>query len=230
MTQNQIAYLFSAFAIIVFSGCKNEQSTKGEITETTRTEIVTRTYSIKSSESNVVEKDTVNMIQSIVMAKNGKEEANIFYNLDESISWKDVYVYDPDGNKVGSKFYEGGKDQTIYYKYDVDDLGRKIGFSAFDINTDTLLYDGVSRFENEGAIRKDGYLNKKGEFKWNLKYEFDKDGKETGYVYVDLGSGEIYPTTYKYTKFDEDGEWIERQAIEKSQVQSIETREFRKLD
>lgn len=192
--------------------------------EPSKTEIITKTYAVKFENENAL-KDTINMIQSIIVDQTGKELVNIYYNLDNTEGWRDEYTYDTDGNKIGSKYYED-QQQISYYEYDIDERGRRIAYRAKDVQTDTLLYDGASQYENDGQLRKDGNINKEGEFKWNYEYEFDETGKELGYTYISRKSGKRFPRTYEYTAFDKNGEWIERKTIEDNKVISIETREF----
>ncbi|NNE25466.1 MAG: hypothetical protein HKN09_01365 [Saprospiraceae bacterium] len=227
---DKIQQITIALSILMTWACNNPQNVNGETKQNAsqKTEIVTKTFSIKL-EGDKVKKDTINMIQSMIVYDDGQEIANRYYNLDGSVSWTDEYDYDGNGNKTGSRYFEGEGNQTAYYEYDLDSLGRRIAYRAKDVNTDTLLYDGASQYLDNGKIRRDGYFNKTGEFKYNFEYQFDEDGKEIGYIYIDLGSGDKYPSKYRYTKFNEKGEWLEREIVETEQVSSIEVREFKAL-
>ena len=81
--------------------------------------------------------------------------------------------------------------------------------------------------KNDGQLRKDGFVNDQGNFIWNFEYLFDTEGKEIGYTYIDLQSGERFPYLYEYTKENEEGEWTERQVLENGNVKSIETRSWK---
>jgi len=217
-------------SVLLIFGCKDKTETKIEPSETkpSKVEIITKSFSTKT-ENGAFVKDTVNMIQSIIVDDNDKEIANIYYELDGSESWKDIYQYDDAGRKIGSKYYEKGI-QKSYYEYDLDSFGRRIGYRTKEVNTDTLIYDGASRYENNGLLRKDGYVTKDGVFKWNYEYYFDADGKELGYAYVSSKSGKKFPRDYKYIHFNKDGKWTERHAIENDTVVGIEVREFKAVD
>lgn len=227
---NKIQQIIIALVILITWSCNNPSKVNSETeqNEAHKIEIVTKTFSV-NLEGDKPEKDTINMIQSMVIDEGGKEIANRYYNLDGSVSWSDEYDYDENENKIGSRYFESDGNQTTYYEYDLDSLGRRIAYRAKDVNTDTLLYDGASQYLYNGKIRRDGYFNKTGEFKYNFEYQFDEDGKEIGYIYIDLGSGDKYPSKYRYTKFNEKGEWLEREIVETEQVSSIEVREFKAL-
>ena len=83
----------------------------------------------------------------MIYDQEGREVANIYYNLDGSVSWKDEYVFNDKGQKVGSKFYDKGEKLTSYYEYEIDDLGRRTYYKALDVSTDSLLFDGAFRYE-----------------------------------------------------------------------------------
>lgn len=225
-----LIWLSIIFVAICMISCGESKKNDTQKTDSVpkKTEIITRTFSTKHENGNMI-KDTVNMIQSYIVDEKGKELSNIYYNLDNSESWRDEYKYDENGNKIGSNYFEGSK-QVSYYEYDIDDLGRRIGYRAKDINTDTLLYDGASKYEDNGKLRKDGYINKRGEFKWNYEYLFDESGKELGFVYVSSKSGKRFPKNYEYIKFNDDKEWVERKIVENDTVVSIETRAFKIIE
>lgn len=228
----RIAQLILLLGGLYLTACENsEPKTSATLIkkEKFETEILTQTFSVKYVDEVAV-KDSVNMLQSIIVDEAGKELSNIFYNLDGTIAWKDQYKYDEQGNKIGSDYFENGPQAISYYEYDLDSLGRKIAYRAKDSNTDTLLYDGASRYENDGTLRKDGYVDKQGNFKWNYEYYFDKNGKELSYTYISSKSGKRFPRTYEYITHNEKGEWTERNTIEDGKVISIETRSFKRLD
>ena len=219
--------IFGVTFLISCGDSKKIETSKNESTSE-RVEVMTKTFSVKNQDGKII-KDTVNMIQSYIIDESGKELTNIYYNLDNTESWRDEYKYNKEGNKIGSSYFEGNK-QVSYYEYDIDEFGRRIGYRAKDINTDTLLYDGASKYEENGKLRKDGYINKEGEFKWNYEYRFDEKGKELGFVYISPKSGKRFPRSYEYKKFNSAKEWIERNIVENDKVVSIETREFKILE
>ena len=189
------------------------------------TEVITRTYAVKlmDGESKI---DTLQQIQSITRDSKGKEIGITSYNLDLSIAWTDQYIYDKDDNLIGADHFDKGTDNTIYYAYEIDENGRKTSYVAFDHGTDAVLYDGASRYEEFGQLKKDGYLNEKGNFICNFEYRYDDSGEEQGYVYIDNTSNKRYPSTYKYADYNDDNQWIKRFVVSDDSVKSIEVREF----
>lgn len=187
-------------------------------------ETITRAYTIKDSAGKKV-KDTVRMMQAISFRPDGKEHSNIYYNLDGTKAWEDLYQYNADGHKSGSKYFENGN-HMITYKYELDAQGRRIAYTAYEALTATPLYKGYSTYNEDGTVRKDGNKNKVGVIEWNYEYLFDSQGEDLGYVYIDPNTGERFPSSYKITKRNADGAWTERSIMQNDSVQAIETREF----
>lgn len=219
------------FSGILFWGCNSSSShVRDAVSDSTQqTEIITKSYSVILQDGKA-QKDTINMIQSMIVDIDGKELENRYYNLDGSASWSDVYEYDDSGYKSGSRYFDDSGTQTAYYEYDLDSLGRRIAYRAKDVNTDTLLYQGASSFLDNGKIRRDGFVSKSGEFKYNFEYQYDEDGQELGYIYINLGNGDRFPAQFRYTKFNDQDEWLEREIVENELVTGIEVREFRELE
>jgi hypothetical protein len=188
-------------------------------------EVITRTYSVKMV-GGEPETDALQQMQSTTFDRQGLELENTFYNLDNSIASVDRFIYDEDGKQIGSDHFDKGITSTSYYVYELDSKGRRIAYQAFDHGTDALLFKGATRYEEFGKLKKDGYLNEKGNFICNFEYTFDDEGKEIGYVYIDNASGERYSSVYKYVDYNEDKEWVKRLIMSADSVKSIETREF----
>ncbi|MEL6865543.1 MAG: hypothetical protein AAFP19_14040, partial [Bacteroidota bacterium] len=131
---NRIEQMIIALTILITWSCNNppKDNSQMEQKEPQKIEIVTKIFSVKS-EGEKVEKDTVNMIQSMIVDEKGRELENRYYNLDGSVSWSDEYEYDENGNKIGSRYFEGDRNQTAYYEYDLDSLGRRIAYRAKDV-------------------------------------------------------------------------------------------------
>ena len=110
-------FIKSLIVLLIFSCRPSSDNTEND-RDTTRmlTEVFTNTYSVKEENGNLV-KDTINMIQSVIIDQEGKELENLYYNLDGTVSWRDVYRFNDAGFKIGSQYYEGEK-QISYYEYD----------------------------------------------------------------------------------------------------------------
>ncbi len=217
--------IFSSLLFLLFS-CKtnNTETPKTDL----KTEIITSSYSLKEIDGKMV-KDTVNMIQSMIVDHTGKELSNLYYNLDGTVAWRDDYIYNEDGFKIGSKYFENNV-QTAYYEYQIDKEGRRLSYEAKNLETDTLLYDGASRYENNGQLRKDGYINKAGDFIWNYEYHFDENENLIKRVYVSNKSGKSFPSTFNTISQNSDGEWTERETINQDgEITAIEVRTFSSL-
>jgi hypothetical protein len=218
---------------IAIYGCQEAQKetvdgdTVEEIEEETDfiTEVITRTYSVKMVDSEP-EMDVLQQMQSVTYDPQGRELETTFYNVDNTIASIDRFIYDEDGKKIGSDHFDKGTTNTSYSAYELDKKGRRIAYQAFDHGTDALLFAGVTRYEDFGKLKKDGYLNDKGNFVCNFEYTFDDEGKELGYVYIDNASGERYTSTYRYLDYNADEKWVKRLIMSTDSVKSIEMREF----
>lgn len=224
-----IAYL--SLLVMLFYGCKNgleQAETKPSAkVESAKTEALIRGFSVRDS-AGITIKDSLRGMQSMTYSAAEKEVSNIFYNLDGSIAWEDHYVYNEKGFKSGSKYYENGK-HLITYKYDLDSLGRRVGYVALEATTAVEMYKGFSSYEQEGKVRKDGAPGRDGVVQWNYEYLFDAEGEETGYVFI-APDGSRFPSSYKVVSRDDQGRWTERSIVENDTVVGIETREFRKIN
>lgn len=219
-------------SILSLSACKNTPEQQADTVATVTDdspvlEVITRGFSVKDSAGNKI-KDSLQAMQSIVYAAGDKELSNIFYNLNGTIAWEDRYTYNDKGQKSGSKYYEQGQ-HRITYKYELDSLGRRIGYSALDAATAVELYRGYSAYENDGKLRKDGIPGPSGVVQWNYEYLFDDMGEETGYVYI-APDGSRFPSMYQTTAKDDKGRWTERAIMEQDTVIAIETRTYKELD
>ena len=215
--------------------CKNEpglqenpkvktSNTASTVNSSNLKEVITSAYAVKDSLGQIV-KDTIRMTQSITYNSAGQEYSNIYYSLDGKKQWEDIYTYNADGHKNGSKYYEGGR-HMITYKYELDAQGRRIAYEAFEPVSVVPLYKGYSKYNEDGTIRKDGGLTKGGTIQWNYEYLFDTQGEELGYVLIDPKSGIRYASSYRVLKRNKSGEWIERAIVENNTIQAIETRTF----
>ena len=215
---------------IILSSCNSKSKetvpVKAAFQHDSITEYITKTYSVMEV-NGAVKKDTLNLMQSEVIDTDGKKLSVKNYSNEGELLSENVFRYDESGKKTGADYYRGGIN-TMYFKYELDDKGREIAYEAFDKNTDTLLFDGAMLYENEGRLRKDGYYIEDN-FVWNFEYNLDNDGKEVGYVYIDPNTGIHHATVYRYTAYDENGEWVERQVLEDGFVVSIQTREIRSI-
>ena len=164
------------------------------------------------------------------------------------------YVYKHEYNDKGQEIKESsfGKygDLRHVSKFEYNDKGQKIKDSSF--NKDGKLID-VSKFEynDKGQWVKKSLFNKDGELKSVFKYEYNDKGQKVKdssfykqeevtcvsiFEYNDKGlvvkesnhcNGDImYLLEYKYTKFDDENNWIERECYKRSEIFTIMKREF----
>lgn len=213
--------------LLLLTSCKNESNSPVKTVVDTGPQLqqmFIKGYAIKDS-SGVKVKDTLQQIQSITYDSLGREKSNIFFNLKGQPQWEDVYVYNEDNHKIGSKYYESGI-HKITYKYEIDSLGRRLRYVAFEASSGTAMYDGYSTYQDGGKIRKDGFKDKSGMIRWQYEYLFDEDQNELGYVYIDNRSGERFPSDYKVSKKDSLDRWIERGIFQNDTLVGIEQREY----
>ena len=188
-------------------------------------EMITKGYSVKEAEGEIVQ-DTLQQMQSVTYDAQGREESNIYYHIDGTPQWRDVYVYNEKDQKVGSKYYEGSLNK-ITYKYEIDSLGRRLKYVAYDAQSAAALYDGYSTYENNGTLRKDGFKDNLGVVRWQYEYLFDEAQNELGYVYIDTQTNERFPSFYKTLATDSIGRWTKRGIYENDSLRGIEERVYK---
>lgn len=223
-------FSFFTFALILLSCNSNSNSPEDTPAKTVKiTEALIQNYSVKLIDGEAV-KDSLELQFGNEYDENGRELSSITYSLNGEVDWKEVYEYDDKGIKTGSKFYVKGDSLTTYYRYESDYLGRTTRYAGYDVQTDTFIYDVIYQYL-EGGIKRSGYINKEGMFIYNYEYKYNDKGEEIAYIYINNRQQKSYPTTYRFTAYDEEGRWKERQQIaEDGRVKIIQTQTFREKD
>ena len=145
--------------------------------------------------------------QARVYDESGKEVENRWYKpqMDELFA-KDVYVYGPDGNKLGSEYFEADTLAALYsYDPDTLDASRTLMVRARHPISKDLLYaykyaydkdgnqyettnysqhesvDNVYRrsYNENGIVVEENILDPLGESYFNVKYEYRPKADET---------------------------------------------------
>ncbi|MEP2935326.1 MAG: hypothetical protein ABJM06_06385 [Gilvibacter sp.] len=218
--------LFACLLGLIMSACKEQtqQSNPAQVRleGPVLIEMITKGYSVKDSEGEIVQ-DTLQQMQSVTYDALGREESNIYYNIDGTPQWRDVYEYNDKDFKIGSKYYEGGVNK-ITYKYEIDSVGRRLKYVAYDAQSAAALYDGYSIYEDGGKVRKDGFKDNMGVVRWQYEYLFDEGQNELGYVYIDAQTGKRYTSFYKTLSKDSLGRWTKRGIYENDSLRGIEER------
>lgn len=219
-----ICYLFMA---VLLSACtsKNQNTYSFNLDEAPRSpqKIVTKVWTVKN-ENGVAAKDSVTLVQAITYDSQNRELAELTYTVDGEELTKNVFLYEGD-QKVGSEFYQRGV-HYYYFQYQNDSLGRTVYFSGYDVGSDALVTDGHTQYLDLGRVKRTGHLDESGTFVWDYEYQLTDKGLELSSTYRDLMTNQLYPTDYKYTTFDHQGNWVKKQLIEGDYVVGIETREI----
>lgn len=223
-------YFFAllAFSFLVQMSCQQPGGNEGSSASKTDylKEIVTTSYTVKMAGTKPV-KDVVTDKQSTTFNAEGLETAQIVYDLNGQVQTKNEYLYNANGQRLGSSFYGfGDRRVTSNFIYDLDAFGRKVSFREFDFDTDTIKMEGVSQFSEDGKVRKDGFMLD-GKLAVTSEHTFDDAGKEIEVTQVDVLTGQPQTKKYKYTNYSKDGLWSVRQIIQDSEVIGIEEREFK---
>ena len=222
--------LFLSISILLLTACKQEpQQDKPKVDpDTIVAEVaIIRGFSVRDS-AGIMVADALRAMQSVEYNAKGQELANKFFNQNGTVAWEDQFLLNEEGQKIGSRYYENGE-LKMTYKYDLDDQGRRVGYRAHDANTGVEMYRGFSKYENGGGLRIDGSApGPNAVVQWNYEYSFDKNGEETGYVYI-AADGKRFPSTYSVKERDEQGRWLRRAVVTNDTVTAIETREFKSL-
>lgn len=225
---NRIFFAFCCISIVLFACKEQSQQAQPAVVNSDGPqllEMITKGYAVKKVNDSVVQ-DSLQQMQSITYDASGREESNVFYSIDGTPQWRDVYQYNDKGFKIGSKYYEGGENK-ITYKYEIDSLGRRLKYIAYDAQSAAALYDGYSAYENDGKVRKDGFKDNLGIVRWQYEYLFDDQQNELGYVYIDAKTGERFTSYYKVISKDSLGRWTKRGIYQSDSLRGIEERIYK---
>lgn len=162
---------------------------------------------------------------------------NITYSSDGEIEYKSIFKYDENTNKTEKEIYNSKRKLEGKWEYNYDDKGMMKETNIYDsigkfIRKVKYEYDINGRVIEDYKYNSDGILEEKMVFDYfDLKnktesiynfnndliikndYEYDDDKKLIKQEYNIYGLyGKDIRTlyTYMYTKFDKDGNWIER--------------------
>ncbi len=190
-------------------GCKNKSS---KITS-----IVTSVYEVKEAGDTYAAGALRYMEEDAY--KDGWPFEKTFYNADQSIRGREVYLY-KDGNRYpfGSKYYgPDGKLQSRYEFEYKDSLKMKT--LAYRGDSDELLRSEVFEYDKKGRMIAKTILNEKGIKEKSFLFTHDQYGNESLMVVTDKKGEKIASEIYEITKYDAKMRWLERYGyIGKSKV------------
>ena len=225
--------LFVFIVFLTLLGCKNISEEKSDLPiledntpkKELVTEIFTRTYSVKK-ENGLIVKDSVRKIESIIVNADGRELGKNLYATDGSLFNTEVYNYNEDGHKTDANFFRGGDQLEGHLKYDLDDQGRPVQQQMFFKGNKDEFMKSVFRYLDDGKIKQQGIITDEGDFIPTHEFLFDENGLELGYnVFEPYTTNKMF-YVFKYTKHDEGGLWIERQALKEGEVIAVFVRNF----
>lgn len=225
--------LFTLLTLLVFIGCNSfseDKSTLPILEDSTPekeevTEIFTRTYTVKK-ENGLIVKDTVRKIESIILNKSGRELGKNLYTLSGEIFNSEVYKYNSNGYRIGADLFKDGDLNTGYFVFDLDDQGRQVKQVLFNKANDEKIMEAHLKYLNEGKVKQQGGVDQGGHFIPTHEFIYDEDGKELGYnVFQPYTTNKVF-YTFKYTKWNDENQWVERQALKNDIVEAIFVRNF----
>lgn len=218
------------FLILVLTfSCKQKESRKETETEigTEPKMLVTHYYSVKMENGIAVKdslKDCFSCNQAEVYDRNGKQTELRFYksNMTDMYGYE-IYNYNDEGYKTGSKYFEGDSLTTIY-KYDLDNEGRILKGLAFNAITNEPLYGYLNEYDENGNHISTGSLNSKEEVIDYYKRTFNDNGIVVLENIVDIEDNPTFKVKYEYRP-QADENWTEQLTYYNDELKEIRYRE-----
>lgn len=156
-------------------------------------------YEVKSIDDDVLEKGE--------MSNNANDEAGYSFSEAGRVTgdaYGGVYSYDQTG-----KFVKGITAKSVMKR---DEKGRVVYYSQKDDDDDDAMFTNKFTYDKQGRIIKVEQTY----WEWTITQEFTYNGDDLypsskRYKREEEGLESESETTYRYTKFDEVGNWIERE-------------------
>ena len=156
-------------------------------------------YEVKSIDDDVLEKGE--------MSNDANDEAGYSFSEAGRVTgdaYGGVYNYDKTG-----KFVKGITAKSVMKR---DGQGRVVFYQQKDDDEDDAMFTNEFTYDAKGRIIK----VEQGFWEWTITQEFTYEGDNIypstrKFTRMDEGDESESETTYRYTKFDEVGNWIERE-------------------
>lgn len=217
------------FLMFLFLSCKEKNGHDISKLESNKVPkmLVTHYYSIKMVDGIAVRdslKDCFSCNQAEIYDYTGKQTELRFYkaNMEDMFGYE-IYDFNDEGFKVGSKYYEGDSLTTIY-KYDLDQNGRITKGLAYEANTGNLLYGYANEYDTNGNHVTTGSLNSKGEVIDYYRRTFNDNGIATMENIEDLEGNPTFRVKYDYRPQANEN-WTEQLTYYNDELREIRFRE-----
>ncbi len=191
-------------------------------------EIIIHYYSVKMVDGMPVKnklKDCFSCNQGRVFDKNGKELELRFYKADmKNVYGIDKYVYNKQGKKIGSEYFDEKGKHTTDYKYQYDALGRLKFSRAYSKETGKMLYGSEYDYDNRGNQYETASLNKDGEINDYYRREYNIYGLPVLENIVDKNNKPTFKVRYEYMPCGTK-DWVDQITYYNGKLSEIRNRE-----
>jgi hypothetical protein len=157
--------------------------------------------------------------------KDGKQVGFATYSADNALLSKSVYNFNDSGRLLDVKRYraDGGLNVKVIYKYDAK--GNILEEENFDASG-TMFMKGVNKYDvRDNRIVYDRF-NQFGHLFLKSNYKFDKAGHEIQEREYDSHEALKYATTFEYSNFDKQGNWLQKITYKNDEPKIITEREI----
>jgi len=216
---NYSAILLAIFCLLV--ACKEEVSNLPQVKQE------------KNQVWSVIEvdgehkKDKITYLESYEYDEKGHEIGHLIYNVDGTLSGKELSVFNNDFEQpVGTRYYTADDSLLSYYTLKYNNEGQKISRHGYDASNDELLRIEEYKYDSRGNMIQKDLRNADESLQSSYIFSYDGFGNKTS-LRIQDGNGNIrIAEDYRITKFDANKQWLENWSWRDDKPVNFRTREL----
>lgn len=215
-------FLITLLATCILFACKTEPKNKK-----IKTEERLERWSV-TGDSSAYEKGVIQYLETKLFNEKEEVKAIAYYNKDKQLTAKESRVFDSETNMTkGAQFRDTNDSLLSYYTYDLNDKGLIELTKAFDASNDELLRQEKFTYDSRGHMIAKSILDSNGLPVRKFEFTVDKKGNEMEVRVLNPDNTPILVETFKITKTDGQGNWIEKWGFVNDQPFSYLAREIK---
>ena len=135
------------------------------------------------------------------------------------------YEYNSQGQKIKESSFNRDENLNDVSKYEYNDRGQKKNCFLFDRNGKRIWVEKYE-YNDKGQEVKNSCYNNDGELQWGSIFEYNDNGRMIRTSLFDEDEELENVFEHKYTKFDDENNWLEQENYENNKICRIVKREF----
>ena len=208
--------------LVSISSCKKNKSEPAAISDPIFETIRIDRYSIQNGNP-----DSLTLSSYILKAfdNEGYETKSTYYSSDNAIMMQFVNQYDK-GNKTRVNWIDSNDSLVKYVKNSYNENNKIVKSESFS-PTDEFLSGFIHRWKDNGKLEEKGPIISGKEFKPNAFYHYNDQNEFDRLKEYDENDSLYAVVQWKYMRFDDNNEWIERHMITNDTLNRVERRIIR---